>query len=49
MHALREFQGPREKPIRIPDIKQDVRGDEGSSLIFPTPSHAMPVPPRNIV
>jgi hypothetical protein len=22
MHALREYQGPREKPVCIPDIKQ---------------------------
>ena len=22
MHALREHQGPREKPVRIPDVKE---------------------------
>ena len=22
MHALRKFQGPREEPVRIPDIKE---------------------------
>jgi hypothetical protein len=25
MHALREYQGPREKPVRIPDIMEMFR------------------------
>ncbi len=25
MHALREYQGPREKPVRIPDVKDMFR------------------------
>jgi hypothetical protein len=32
MSVLRQYQGPREKPVRIPDIKErDVSADEGST------------------
>jgi hypothetical protein len=35
--ALRQYQRPHEKPVRIPDI--DVRGDEGSRIRLREPSN----------